>query len=65
MCANSREKKDVYSSFSIHQLYKHEQYAVDVGITYTFSLFVKIGATTKYIFAPFKIIVFPVAGRCP
>jgi hypothetical protein len=64
MCANSREKK---ASFSIHhQLYKHEQYAVDVGITYTFSLFVKIGATTKYIFvAPLKITVFPVAGRCP
>jgi hypothetical protein len=64
MCANSREENEVYYSFSIHQLYKHEQYAVDVGITYTLSLFVKIGATTLYI-APFKIIVFPVAGRCP
>jgi hypothetical protein len=65
MCANSREENEAYYSFSIHQLYKHEQYAVEFGITYTLSLFVKIGAITIYIYiAPFKIIVsidfFPV-----
>jgi hypothetical protein len=57
MCANSREENEVYYSFSIHQLYKHEQYAVDVGITYTLSLFVKIGATTMHIIIIIIIII--------